>query len=138
MAQEVPETGGTTVSQTNNSQEDNLPGKKSGFFANIWDKVKGTAKEGATSLLFGFFAGIFAKHGWTLILKRIANRGKVILKEIGEFASSGSNFLDILDNKIRDDGTLAENSIKDLIDAGKPLIAEGKDVIISIHPKKLL
>lgn len=110
--------------------------EKQGFFARIWDTLKGKATDGITVFIFGIIAGIFTKHGWTLIIKRIANKGKVVLKEFGEFSTAGSNFLDTLDNKIRDDGTLEENSVKDLMQAGKPLIAEGKDFIFSIKPVK--
>lgn len=125
-----------TVSDSGEGTEQTLQVENQGFFARIWGKVKDKATDGVILAVGGWVLGIFTKHGWTLIIKHIANKGKVILKEVGEFASSGSNFLDVVDSKIRDDGSIAENCIKDVIAAGRPLVAECKDVIISIHPKK--
>jgi hypothetical protein len=115
-----------------NDQSDQIV--KQGFFARIFNGAKQKATDGIMNIIFGIIAGIGMKHGWTLMLKKIANKGKLILKEGGELLSSGSNFLDALDNHIRDDGSLAENTLKEMIEAGKPVIAEGKDFIISVKP----
>ena len=91
---------------------------------------------GITGLVVVFVGGILAKHGWTQIVKSIAAKGTVITKEIGELFTDSSKFLSVLDQSIADDGTIKQNSVQELINAGKEVIAEGKDVIISIKPKK--
>lgn len=82
-----------------------------------------------------FIGGILAKSGWTLIIKKIAAKGAVITKEVGEFFTDSSSFLTAVDGAIKDDGTIQQNSIAEVLSAGKQVIAEGKDVIISIKPK---
>jgi hypothetical protein len=82
-----------------------------------------------------FIAGIFTKHGWSLIIKKIASKGKIILKQVEELSEAGQNFFGVLDDKIAEDGSFKENTLKDCLAAGKPVIAEFKDVILSIKPK---
>jgi len=111
---------------------------KQTFLQTIGDKVNnllGNAKDSGVNLIIGLIVGMFAKQGWTLAIKKIANRGGVIMKEIGETFIGGSNFFNVLDKSIRADGKLEENSIKELLKAGKEVIAEANDVIISIKPK---
>lgn len=83
-----------------------------------------------------FVFGFLFRNGWTLFIKKFAKRGAVVTKELGEFFSSGSNFLKVLDLSIKEDGKLAQNSAKELIEAGKEVVAEGKDVVLIIKPKK--
>lgn len=133
VAQETLE---STITQENPSET-----QKQTFFQKIGDKVDnlwGKAKDGGINLVIGLIVGLFAKRGWTLVIKKIANKGKTIMKEIGETFIGGSNFFNVLDNSIRSDGKLEENSIKELLKAGKEVIAEANDVIISIKPKKLV
>ncbi|MBV5334408.1 MAG: hypothetical protein JZU49_01200 [Sulfuricurvum sp.] len=82
-----------------------------------------------------FVFGIMAKEGWSLAIKSIANKGATITKEVGEFFTDSSVFLSTLDNAIKADGTIEQNSVKELLAAGKEVLAEGKDVIISIKPR---
>ena len=82
-----------------------------------------------------FVFGLLAKGGWTLMIKKIAHKGTVIMKEVGEFCTDSSEFLATLDTSIKEDGTIKQNSVSELIQAGRHVIAEGKDVIISIRPK---
>jgi len=105
--------------------------EKQGFFTRLVGKVK----DGAYGLGIAFIFGIFAKHGWTLTIKKFAKAGKYITKEVGEAFLESSNFLEVLDNAIRDDGKLKENSARELIDAGKRVVAEGKDVVVIIKKK---
>ncbi len=104
---------------------------KLGFFQKIVKSVKDNAVEFGVAFVFG----MFAKGGWTLLAKKIANKASIISREIGETFLSGSNFLNTLDQSIRDDGSLKENSVKELLAAGKEVITEANDVIISIKPK---
>jgi len=104
---------------------------KQGFFQKIVKSVKDNAVEFGVAFIFG----MFAKGGWTLLAKKIANKAAIISREVGETFLSGSLFLNTLDQSIRDDGSLKENSVKELLAAGKEVITEAKDVIISIKPK---
>ena len=108
------------------------PGAASpGIFQKIGDWLQG----GAVGMAVVFLFGLMAKQGWSLLIKKIANKGAAITKEVGELFSDSSVFLATLDTAIKDDGTIEQNSVKELISAGKEVIAEGKDVIISIKPK---
>ena len=102
----------------------------------LLSKIGNWFGSGITGLVVVFVGGILAKHGWTQMLKSIAAKGSVITKEVGELFSDSSNFFSVLDQSINDDGTIKQNSVQELINAGKEVIAEGKDVIVSIKPKK--
>lgn len=71
----------------------------------------------------------------TLGVKKFAHNATPIFKEVGEFFTDLSSLSSAIDNAIKDDGKIEQNSIKEVLDAGKEVIAEGKDVIISIKPK---
>ena len=72
-----------------------------------------------------FIGGILAKSGWTLIIKKIAAKGAVITKEVGEFFTDSSSFLTAVDGAIKDDGTIQQNSIAEVLSAGKQVSAVG-------------
>lgn len=95
-----------------------------------WLKGKGIV------MLLTFVFGILASKGFTRAIKKFSKRGAVVTKELGEFFTETSGFFQTLDNSIKDDGKLKENSIPELIKEGKEVIAEGKDVYISIRPKQ--
>jgi hypothetical protein len=88
----------------------------------------------AIALTFAF--GILARQGWSLVIKRIAKRGAVITKELSEAFASSSDFLKILDQSIKEDGKISQNSAKELMQAGKEVVAEANDVVLIIKPKK--
>lgn len=102
-----------------------------GLFHRVGDWIKSNAME----MGIAFIGGLMAKGGWTLIIKAFARKGAVITKEVGEFFTDSSTFLIAVNNAIRDDGSIEQNNIDDAISAGKEVIAEGKDVIISIRPR---
>ena len=102
----------------------------------LLSKIGNLFGSGITGLVVVFVGGILAKHGWTQIVKSIAAKGTVITKEVGELFADSSKFFGVLDQSINDDGTIKQNSVQELINAGKEVIAEGKDVIVSIKPKK--
>jgi len=105
--------------------------EKTGFFKRIWN----TAKENGLEIGISFVVGLFAKNGITKTIKMFSGKAAVILKETGETFIGGSNFFRTVEAAIKDDGTYKENSIADVIAAGKEVIAEANDVIISIKPK---
>lgn len=106
-------------------------GQKTGLFSKIGGWIQG----GAISLLVAFVGGIAAKHGWTIIAKKIAQKGAVITKEIGEFFVDTSTLLQTVDNAIKDDGTIEQNSIKEVLAAGKEVVIELKDMKAIFKPK---
>ncbi len=106
-------------------------GQKTGLFSKIGGWIQG----GAISLLVAFVGGIAAKHGWTIIAKKIAQKGAVITKEIGEFFGDTSTLLQTVDNAIKDDGTIEQNSIKEVLAAGKEVVIELKDMKAIFKPK---
>lgn len=102
-----------------------------GFFSKIGSWVKGNLMEMAV----GFVGGILAKGGWTLLLKKIAKKTAEVSVQLGEFFGDLGVFAEKVDSAIKDDGTVIPNSVLEAIEAGKHVIVEGKDVIISIKPK---
>ena len=101
----------------------------------LFQKIGSWIQDNVLGVLITFVVGILAQHGWTLVIKRLANKGAIVTKEIGEFFTDSSNFMNVLDNAIKDDGKIDQNSVKEVLAAGKEVLAEGKDVIISIKPK---
>lgn len=102
----------------------------------LFGKVKDWAANTGWVLGIGIVVGIFGKDGM-LLVKKVAHRGSSISKEIGEALLETSDFLNVVDNAIKDDGKLKENSAKEFLQAGKPVITEWKDVIVTIKPKKV-
>ena len=88
-----------------------------------------------TGLIFGIVSGILAKHGWTLIIKKIAKKTAEVSVALEDFFGDVGSFAGKVDNAIKENGTIDQNSIQEVLAAGKEVIAEGKDVIISIKPK---
>jgi len=120
-----------TVSPQTDEQVNVQPVEAKGFFGRIFDKLKGNSIE----LLLTFITGIFAKHGWTQAIKKFASRATVITKELSELLSATSNGLKTIDDNIKTDGRLKENSLEEILEAKKKLVVELNDVILSIKPK---
>lgn len=118
-----------TMQQESEQVESNA--KERTFFGKIFRSVKDSASEFVVVFVFG----LFAKNGWTLALKRIAGVTGTVTQEIGETFLAGSHFFRTLDESIEADGKLKQNSMAELLRDGREVIAEAKDVIISIKPK---
>lgn len=99
-------------------------------FENISDWATG----GAIVVVAGMIATFFRKRG--INLKSIFKKASVITKEIGEALLESSEALSKADEAFKADGHLKENSVKEVIEAGKEAILEWKDVIMVIKPKK--
>jgi hypothetical protein len=76
------------------------------------------------------------KNGWALLIDKYAKKGTIFFKETGEFFLSLSVLSQKIDDSIKDNGNLIENSVKEAIEAGKTVKAELRDVIVIIKPKK--
>lgn len=83
--------------------------------------------------LLGIGAGLW---GIGKVLKVVSEKGTIITKELGEAFLATSDALSKADKAIEEDGSIDENSIKDVISSGKTAVTEWKDVIVTIKPKK--
>ena len=92
------------------------------------------ATGGAIVVVAGIVVAYFRRKGFNL--KRFFSRAAQITEEIGEAFLATSNALAKADKAIKDDNTLIENNVKDVIAAGKEAVIEWKDVIMIIKPKK--
>lgn len=102
-----------------------------GLFERIWTWAQG----GTLNLFVGFLVGFLVKGGYTALIKKAAQKGAVVTKELGDLFADSSTFFNSVDKAIKDDGSVDQSSIAGVIAAGKEVIAEGKDVIVSIKPK---
>ena len=84
----------------------------------------------AVAVVVGAIWGI-----WKFV-KKFAGKGAVIPKEIGEAFLATSSALSAADKAIKEDGSLDENSIAEVIKAGKAAKLEWHDVILEVKPKK--
>lgn len=101
---------------------------------NIFNQFSEWAAGGATVVVVGIIVTIFRKKG--INIKLILSRASDITEEIGEAFLATSNALDKADQAIKGNGRLIENSVKDVVAAGKKAIIEWEDVIMEIKPKK--
>lgn len=104
---------------------------KTGLMAKVWTWLLSQGQ----SVLTGIVIAFAVKKGWTLAIKHIANKGAMVTKELGELMTDSSVLLSVIDKSIKDDGTVVENSVPEMIAAGKEVVAEFKDAVISIKPK---
>lgn len=94
--------------------------------------IKGTG----LTVLIGIVAGVAAKQGYTLMLKKFSKTGSVVFKELQDVAVEGKEFMDTLNKSIETDGTLKSNSIPELMKEGKEFWGEIKDMYVIFKPKK--
>lgn len=107
------------------------PAISGGFFAKIKDWVTGNLLEMAVVMI----STLMGKWGVTKVIKSIAHRGSIVLKELGELSTDTAILLEKIDNAINDDNTIKQNSIKEVLDAGRDVVAELNDVKIIFKPK---
>jgi hypothetical protein len=104
---------------------------KTGLIAKVWTWLVSQGQGVLTGIVIAFAV----KKGWTLAIKHIANKGAMITKELGELMTDSSVLLSVIDKSIKDDGSVEQNTVPEMIAAGKEVVAELKDVVISIKPK---
>jgi hypothetical protein len=88
---------------------------------------------GVAIAIAGFIVTLLRKKGFNT--KAFLGRSARITKEIGEALLETSDVLLVASKAINDDNKLIENSVKDVIEAGKEAVLEWKDVIMVIKPK---
>jgi hypothetical protein len=89
---------------------------------------------GLITVVAGFVLMFLRKRGFNA--KAFFGRAARITEEIGEAFLATSDAFDKADNAIKDNNKLKENSVKDVIAAGKEAVIEWKDVVMVIKPKK--
>ena len=79
---------------------------------------------------------LIALLGIGLSLKKLLSNGAEITKELGEAFLATSDVLKKANEAIKADGSLKENSVQELINAGKTAKLEWEDVVLTIKPKR--
>lgn len=102
-----------------------------GFFA----KVKAWGIDQMFGILVGWVSLFLGRKGYLKIIKLGAQKVETVSVQLSEFFSELGLMASKVDDAIKDDNTVDQNSLKEAIEAGKHVIVEGKDVIISIKPK---
>ena len=98
--------------------------------------VSGWLTGAGLTVVVGIIVTVLRKKGYIGSIKFWAKRIGVITQQIGEALLETSDVFEKIDEAIKDDGTLKENSIKEILAEGKEAIVEWKDAIVSIKPKK--
>ena len=73
------------------------------------------ATGGVAVVIAGIIVTILRKRGWTNAVKMFSRKASVVLTEIGEACFATADAFGVLDQAIKDNEHLAENSVKDLI-----------------------
>lgn len=102
----------------------------------LFGKVMNYLDNKGLELIIGFVSGLGVVKTWLMFAKKYLPSAGDIFQEIGEVFIGGSNFFRQLDASIKADGKIDQDNLKEAIAAGKTVIAEAKDVIITITPKK--
>ena len=104
------------------------------FFQKIWENVK----DKGIWVIVMYVLGILSKNGVTKMIKAIAGKTTIVTRELSHVSLAVSNFSDLIDKSIKDDGSVDQNSLKDAAIAGKTVIIESKEAWITIKPKPVL
>lgn len=104
---------------------------KTGLFSKIGDWLT----SGVFGIVVTFACGFLAKGGYTAIIKKIAAKGTVFFTELSHFSGDTAKLCDIVDKSIKDDNSIDQNSIKEVIAAGKEVVVEMKDMKAVFTPK---
>jgi len=86
--------------------------------------------------VIGIIVTVLRKRGYIMSIKFWSKRLSTITHKVGEAFIETSDVFAKINEMIKDNGHLKENCVNDLIAEGKEAIAEWKDVIITIKPKK--
>lgn len=98
--------------------------------------ISGWIEGGGVVLLAGLIVMILRKKGLIFKVKSFFGLMHRVTEEIGEAFIASSDVFGAADKAIKEDGTLKENSVKDVIAAGKEAVIEWKDVVLIVKPKK--
>lgn len=110
--------------------QDQLP-QAPGLFQKIGDWIKSNALE--MGIVMAGTLG--AKYGITQFLKKLARKGVGLFHSIETTASSLEELCQSVDNAIKEDGTIEQNSLKDVIASGKAVKTSVGDMIVEFKPK---
>lgn len=135
LAQETVPTQ-ITVNDSGEVAEQPQQVEKQGFFARIWDDLKGKASDGVYYFLIGLVGGIFSKRGWVDKIKYWMGYYVEVSHELSELLEASSNGVAVLNNSLQSNGKLKPNSLEEIKKAGKPVLVEFGDFKAKLTPKK--
>ena len=107
------------------------PIEKVSFFKKLIDGIKSNG----LTVLISLVCGILSKDGITKMIKAAAGKTTIIARGLGNVSLAVANASDLIDKSIADDGAVNENSLKDAAVAGKTVVADFKDFLVTIKPK---
>lgn len=124
----------TQISVTQDQQQENI--EQSSEKLPLFQRVKKWAVGGLLAAAVGLAWAFIRKKGWALKIKFLAGKGSIVFKEIGEACFAVSDTMSVVDKSIRDDGSLVQNSVEEVVKSGKKVVVEMADVILTFSPKK--
>ena len=83
----------------------------------------------------GIIVTYLRKRGYIQSVKFWAKKLEVITQKIGEALLETSDVFGAMDDAIKENGQLKENSVKDIIKEGKEAVMEWKDAMVTIKSK---
>jgi len=105
---------------------------KTGLFSKIGDWIKGNLLSVGVGVIFGLIPSAIKQA-----IKAAARKGAVFFTELSEFAGDTATLCKTVDQSIKEDGTIDQNSIKEVIASGKEVVVELKDMKAVFIPKKV-
>lgn len=102
-----------------------------GLFARIGDWFAGNAIQAGILIA----SAVLTQYGITKWIKAAARKGAVIFSKVSHAAGDIATLCNTVDQSIKDDDSIDQNSIKEVIEAGKQVVVEMKDMKAVFTPK---
>ena len=99
------------------------PVEKVSFFKKLWNG----AKSRGIDILIGLITMFFAKNPILKVIKNIAGKGAIVTEVSSDILAKAHVFLEDVDQSIKDDGSVDQNSLKQAIEAGKTVSVATKE-----------
>ncbi len=106
-------------------------GAKTGLFSKIGTWLQSQA----SGLILTFVCGFLAKGGYTAIIKKIAAKGTVFFTQLEHFSGDAASLCDLVDKSVKADNTIDQNSISEVVAAGKTMVVDTKNFKAVFTPK---
>ena len=101
----------------------------------LFAKISTWLQSQAAGVMLTFVCGFMAKGGYTAIVKKIAAKGAVLFTNLEHFSGDAAALCNVVDKSIKDDNSVDQNSIKEVIAAGKQVIVDTKEMTAVFTPK---
>ena len=102
----------------------------------LFAKISTWVQSQAMGVFLTFVCGFLAKGGYTAIIKKVAAKGTVFFTELSHFSGDAAALCDVVDKSIKADNTVEQDSIKEVLAAGKQVVVATKDMTAVFTPKK--